>query len=175
MEILPMTCFSSARVPPLSWDFYISSIFRFTGCLILSSRVSAWTYLWSSISAGFSVSAFELAMLVGTIMLSRFGSLSGGKLRGAKGEIIYSSPSVFLTSLFQPCASSHIFCSLAYCVEVKRYYLWSGLSFKCFIFYLQLSICQHSMQRTSLLLFFLIVFSLLMKTSHSVELRLIIT
>lgn len=104
----------------------------------------------------------------------KFKSLSMGKLTGAKGDMRYSSPSLFLMSLLYPWASSHIFCSDAYCVDVKRYALWSGYYFKCFIFCLQFSICQHWMHKTSLFDFCLIVFSLFIKLFHSYEFLFII-
>ena len=94
---------------------------------------------------------------------------------GAKGEIMYSSPSLFLIILLYPWANSHIFSSEAYCVEVSKYDLWSGFVFKCFIFYLQFSICQHLIHKTSLLDFVFIRLSLFMNVVHSAECLLIIT
>jgi hypothetical protein len=88
---------------------------------------------------------------------------------GANGEIMYSSPSLFLISLLYPCASSHILSSDAYYVEVSKYDLWSAFDFKCFIFCLQLSICQHLMQSTSLFDLVFIMFSLFMNVVHSAE------
>jgi len=101
-------------------------------------------------------------------------SLRRFKFTGAKGEIMYSKPSFFLISLLYPYASSHIFCSDAYWVEVSKYVLWFSYYFKCLIFCLQFNICQHLMQRTSLFDFVLMRFSLSMKSFHSGELRLII-
>jgi hypothetical protein len=95
----------------------------------------------------------------------------GGKFNGANGEMMNSSPSC-LISWFQFCASSQIFYSLAYWVDVSKYWRWAGNYLRCLIFCLQLSIYQHSMHRTSRLLFFLIRFSLVMKASHSGEPRL---
>lgn len=102
------------------------------------------------------------------------GFSMGGKPKGAKGLIRYSSPSDLRTNLSQPCASSHIFCSEAYWVEVNKYSLWSGLVLRCLIFYLQLSICQHLIQSTSRFDFFFMSFNFLMNESHSWEFLLII-
>ena len=93
--------------------------------------------------------------------------LRPGILAGMKGDMMNSSPLGLTTNLSYRWASSHILSSEAYCVLVSRYYLWSSpCYFKCRTFCLQLSICQHLMQSTSLLLFYLICVNLLMNTFH---------
>lgn len=149
-----------------------------------SSKSSVIFYLFFGLpSSGLGLTASmscRSIWLVGLPPLSKIFVLmvlfsSYGRLTGAKGEIMYSAPSDFLTSLLYPCANSQIFSSDAYYVLVSKYYLCSGLLLRCFIFYLQLSICQHLMHRTSLFDFVFIWFNLLMNVPHSAESLFIIT
>lgn len=92
-------------------------------------------------------------------------------LKGPYGVITYS-PSCCTRCLFWAFASDKICFSLAYFVEVKRYFSWSGDFFKCLIFCLQLSICQQWIQSTSLFDLVLITSSLEINSFHSEELTL---
>ena len=81
----------------------------------------------------------------------------------------YSSPSALRTNF--PCAwaSSQIFRSLAYYLDVIRNSLWSGKARRCLSFCFWFSICQQFEQSTSRLDFCVIECRWLRNTSQSAE------
>ncbi len=90
-------------------------------------------------------------------------------LNGPNGVITNSLPSSFIMCFPWSFASDNIYFSLAYFVEVRRYFSWSGNFLRCLTFCLQLSICQQKMHNTSRFDLVLMTTSLVIKSCHSFE------